>query len=149
MSFALPKIVYTPAGGGATTLQFVWGPVDFDCYWDARLHDNLSTSGLVRERVVENADLLISFQMPHMVVDTAMPAWATFLSFALLGGSFQFFPSAALADNYNCVLEDLGWHPKRNAPKKYASTIILRILQDSQAPSDPGVVLRRFYGVTT
>ena len=145
----LPKIVYTPPGGSQTTLQFVRGPVDFTPYWEPRSHDNLSTSGLVRERVVENLDILIKFDMPHMIADGDMPGWMPFLAFALAGGTFAFYPGANLADNYNCVLEDTRWEPKRNAPKKYGSTMIFRILQDSQCPSDPGVILRRLHGVTS
>jgi hypothetical protein len=143
-----PQIVYNP-GSGNVTLAFTRGPLDFTCEWAGRVHDNLSTSGLVRERVVENLDILISFQMPHMIADQDMPGWASFLAFALAGGEFQFYPSSTLADNYNCVLEDAGWKPKWNAIKKYGSTITLRVLQDSSAPSDPGVVLRRFYGITS
>jgi len=149
MSLSLPKLTYTPSGGALTTVQFVRGPVNFMPYWDGRVHDNLSTSGLVRERVVENLDILMSFEMPHMIADQDMPGWAPFLAFALAGGTFQFFPNAALTDNYNCVIEDPKWSPKWNAPKKYSSAIVFRILNDSQCPSDPGVVLRRFYGVTT
>ena len=143
-----PQIVYNP-GSGNVTLAFTRGPVDFSCEWAGRVHDNLSTSGLVRERVVENLDLLISFQMPHMIADQDMPGWAAFLSYALSGGQFQFYPSSTLTDNYNCVLEDAGWKPKWNAIKKYGSTITIRILQDSSAPPDPGQVLRRFYGINT
>jgi len=144
----LPKLVYNP-GSGSVTLAFVNGPQAFAPYFNGRVHDNLSTSGKVRERVVENLDILIAFDMGHVVADVDMPGWAAFLAFALAGGEFQFYPNAALADNYNCVLEDTGWNPKINAPKKYAQSIVFRVLQDSSAPSDPGVILRRFYGVTT
>ncbi len=64
------QIQYTPAGGSLTTLTFLRGPVDFTPYWDARVHDNLSTDGSARERVVENPDILISFSMPNMILPT-------------------------------------------------------------------------------
>jgi hypothetical protein len=103
----------------------------------------------VRERVVENLDILISFDMTHLIIDDDMPAWMSFMAFALAGGGFQFYPCSALTDYYNCV-EELGeWKPKLTAPKKYSASFRFRILQDSQAPSDPGKVLRRFYGLTS
>jgi len=143
-----PKIVYNP-GGGNVTLTFTRGPQNFHPYVQARVHDNLSTSGAVRERVVENLDILIEFGMEHQVVDDDVPAWASFLMYALAGGGFQFYPNQGLTDCYNCVLEDTGWKPKWNAPKKYAFAYLFRILQDPQCPPDPGVVLRRLHGVTS
>lgn len=143
-----PKIVYTPVAT-AITLTFVNGPVDFSAYWEPRVHDNLSTSGAVRERVVENMDILISCPMPNMVVDSDMPGWASFLSFAIAGGGFKFYPCSTLTDYYNCVIEGTKWAPKWKGPKRYAETVVFRVLQDGQCPADPGVVMRRFYGLTT
>ena len=143
-AITLPKIVY---GGGPTTLQFKRGPQAFVPYWKPRLHDNVSTSGAARERVVENPDILISFQMQHLVIDDDMPGWMTFMAFALAGGEFEFFPNSAMTDFYNCV-DDLGeWAPKYTAPKKYSASFRLRVLVDAQTPSDPGVILKRFYGI--
>jgi len=124
------------------------GPVNFLCYAQGRVHDNLATSGAVRERVVENIDLLMTWEMPHMIVANDIEAWAAFEMFALAGGGFTFFPDVELADYYNCVAEDTGWEPQRNAPKKYGAKVKVRILQDGQCPSDPSVVLRRFYGIS-
>jgi hypothetical protein len=149
MTANYPQIVYTPSGGSATTITFTRGPQNLKPYFNGRVHDNLSTSGKSRERVVENLDILIAFEMQHQVADGDMPGWAAFLAFALAGGTFSFYPNQGLPDNYNCVLENANWEPKWNAPKKYASTYTFRVLQDSQAPSDPGVILRRLYGVTT
>lgn len=146
------QIQYTPAGGSLTTLTFLRGPVDFTPYWDARVHDNLSTDGSARERVVENPDILISFSMPNMILSADIASWASFMAFAIAGGQFQFFPCAAnpaLTDNYACVLEDKDWKPKRNAPAKYGAQIVIRVLQVAGAPSDPGEVLRRFYGISS
>jgi hypothetical protein len=140
------KVVY---GSGPTTLTFKRGPVNFRPYFDGRVHDNLSTSGAARERVVEHLDLLISFDTPHLVIDDDMAAWGTFMVFALAGGGFKFYPSDGLGDYYNCVLEDPKWEPERNAPKKYGATVTVRVLQDSQAPASPDVILRRFYGLTS
>jgi hypothetical protein len=151
MSIGPCQIGYTPAGGPATTLTFNYPPVDFMPYFDARVHDNLSTDGSVRERVSENAlgDILISFQMPNMILSVDLQAWARFEAFALAGGQFTFSPNTSLGDVYDCVLEDKSWKPKRNAPAKYAATVTIRVLQDSHAPADPSQVLRRFYGIST
>ena len=142
------KSVYHPLTVDVTLL-FARGPVNFKPYWDGRVHDNVSTSGAARERVVENLDIMIGFEMPHLVIDDDMAAWATFENFALLGGGFKFYPCSTLTDYYNCVLEDVKWELVTNAPKKYAATVLVRVLQDSQTPSGPDVVLRRFYGLTT
>jgi hypothetical protein len=141
------QIVYNP-GSGDVTLTFVRGPVDFNPYWDGRVHNNLSVSGLVRERVVENLDILISWSMPNMILTVDLSAWASFESFALGGGTFQLYPCSTLSDYYNCVAEDAKWTPKRNAPAKYGAQVVVRILNDGQCPTGPDIVLRRFYGVT-
>jgi hypothetical protein len=83
------------------------------------------------------------------VADDDMPGWGTFLAWALLGGSFKFYPNQGLSDYYNCVMEDDGWNLQRNAPKKYSSKFVFRVLQDSQCPASPDVILRRLYGVTS
>lgn len=141
-------MIYNP-GSGNVTLAFLRGPQNFKPYFNGRVHDNLATSGQYRERVVENLDILVSFEMQHHIIDGDLPGWAAFLAFALAGGQFTFYPNAALTDNYNCVLEDANWEPKVNAPRKYAASFVFRVLQDSNAPPDPGQILRRFYGVTS
>jgi hypothetical protein len=130
------------------TLALLRGPLNFMPYFEGRVNDNLSTNGQVRERVVENLDILIAWEMPHMVMGTDLTAWDAFEQFALAGGTFQFWPYVGFTDQYNCVAEDKGWKPQRNAPQKYGAKVLLRILQDGQAPSGPNVVLRRFYGLT-
>jgi hypothetical protein len=143
------KIVYTPVAT-PVTLTFTRGPVEMLAYVDGRAHDNLSTSGAVRERVVENNDILIDLPMPHMVLGSGdLEAWGTFLMWALGGGTFQFWPNATLGtDVYNCVIADNAWNPKWNAPWKYASVVKIRILQDASAPASPVQILRRYYGLT-
>ena len=104
--------------------------------------------GAVRERVIENADILISFDLPHMVLFDDLAGWTALASFGLLGGTFKFYPWSAFGDYYNCVLEDSKFAPKRNALRKYGTSEVWRILQDGQAPATPEIVLRRFHGVT-
>ena len=140
-----PQIVYHSATVDVT-LAFVRGPLNFCCYWEGRVHDNLSTSGAARERVVENLDLMIEFDMPHMLLMTDLVSWESFMAWALAGGGFKFYPCSTLTDYYNCVLEDPGFKPGWNAPQKYGAKVKIRILVDGQTPVGPDIVLRRFYG---
>jgi hypothetical protein len=139
--------VYTPLGGSETWLSFNYPPVNFHPYFDARVHDNLATGGGARERVVENVDILISFEMPYMRTTVDLAAWGAFEAFALAGGAFTFCPNTNLSDTYNCVAEDKGWKPQRQAPGVYRATVLIRVLQDGSCPASPAVVLRRFYGL--
>ncbi len=143
---SLPKIVYNP-GGGDVTLQFLRGPQDFKCFYRSRVHDNLATGGL-RERVVEANDMLITFGMGAMRITDDLDDWAAFMAWALAGGQFSFWPDAALAtDYYHCVSDDEGFEYSRNAPGQYGAAFRWRIVPDSQAPANPGVVMKRFYGI--
>jgi hypothetical protein len=85
--------------------------------------------------------------MPHLVVGDDIEGWALFEAWALDGGQFCLFPCDSLTDYYNCVLEDTEWKPEWNAPKKYGAPVVIRILNDGQAPASPAVVLRRFHGL--
>lgn len=141
----LPRITYD-AGAGQVVVQCVRGPQGFVCQWETRAHDNLATSG-VRERVVEANDILIRFEMRYMKVDEDLPQWAAFMKFALGGGQFFFSPDSGLADFYNCVCENEGFEPLRAGPGIYGASFNFRIVPDAQAPADPSVVMRRFYGI--
>lgn len=143
---ALPKIVYN-AGSGPVALNFVRGPQDFSCYYSARVHDNLATSG-VRERVMEARDILISFAMTHLRIEEDLAAWSVFMQFALGGAQFDFYPNNDLGDFYHCVIEGDLFEPRRTGPGYYGASFRLRVAPDFLAPAHPGVVLQRFYGVT-
>jgi hypothetical protein len=144
---SLPKIIYTPVST-PITLQFVRGPQQFGCYYSLRAHDNLSTGGL-RERVVEASDMLIAFSMLALRMGDDMDDWASFMAHALAGGQFDFYPNAALASSYcHCVSDDTEFQPARNAPGQYAASFKWRIVPDSQAPANPGVVMGWFYGIS-
>jgi hypothetical protein len=140
-----PKITYV--SGGTQTLTFVRGPQNFACDWTPRVHDNLSTSGAARERVVEGMDLIISFGMANHIVQDDLPGWELFMAFALAGGSFKFFPDSTNAEYYNCCEESGEWNLRLNAPKKYGASYKFRILKDAQTPAGPSTVMRRFYGL--
>jgi len=140
----LPKVTYD-AGAGNVSLQFVRGPQGFKCQAKAIVHDNEATSG-IRERVVERTELLLTFSMLALRVDGDLPAWATFMTWALQGGTFAFSPDSDLTDYYNCVSEDEEFSPELRGPGVYSAAFVWRIVPDALAPAGPGVVLRRFYG---
>jgi len=143
------QIKYTPVAT-VITLAFSWGPENFKPYWAGRVHDNLSTSGAVRERVVENLDILMDVPMPHLLVGGTLDDWGAFEAFALAGGGFQFYPDSSQPTiYYNCVAEDSDFAPVRGGPKKYSAIMKFRILNDAQAPTSPTQILRRYYGYTS
>ncbi len=141
----LTKIIYD-AGSGPVELAFLRGPQGFQCGYSTRAHDNLATSG-IRERVLEGNDILIAFRMDHLAVEEDLPEWAAFMKWALGGGQFDFYPDADLPDYYHCVSDDEGFEPVRTGPGRYGVGFRIRIVPDEQAPADPSVVMKRFYGV--
>ena len=143
----LPRIVYDP-GTGIVALDFVRGPQDFKCFYQTRKNDNLSTSGL-RERVTEANDILITFGMPALRIDDDLPAWGTFMKFALAGGQFDFYPNVSINEHYHCVSEDDNFTPARVGMMVYSAAFQFRIVPDGLAPATPAVVLKRFNGIAT
>lgn len=141
---ALPVVQYTVALGDTRTVAFKRGPSDFRCYRDARVHDNLASSGAVRERVVEAVDVLITFTMPHLVLGDDLEAWGAFADWWIAGKRFQFSPNSALSDYCTCVAEDTAWQPIRTGPRKFSASVRWRMVADLLTPE---VVLKRFNGV--
>jgi hypothetical protein len=143
---ALPKIVYHPLTVDVT-VTCVRGPQNFSCGYKTRAWDNVASSGL-RERVFEGNDMLISFGMGHLIADDDLDDWTAFMKWALQGGTFKFYPAAALTDYYNCVSDDTDFSVTAVAPKRYAATFRFRIVPDSQAPADPSAVVKKYLGVS-
>lgn len=142
---ATPKIIYD-AGAGAVTLTFARGPQGFRCTSKATVHDNQATSG-IRERVMERVELVLSFTMGHLRVDDDLDDWSTFMAWALVGESFQFFPDSAQATYYNVVSADEGFDPARVAPGVYSASFVWLIVPDVvSAAATTGSVMRQFYG---
>jgi len=103
MSF--PKIVYTPAGGGETTLQF-GAPARFVAGYSRQAvrHDNVSTAG-IRESVLERIDDILEITV-EWVRTSELSGWQTFLNHALTGAAFAYYPDASLSGYTNYLLED-------------------------------------------
>jgi len=135
------KIVY----GSSVTLAFD-GAVDFLCTLQARVHDNLSTSG-IRERVVEAVDMLISFTLPKVRVSTDLAGWEAFAAWAINGAAFDFYPDVLQA-HFHCQAEDQGMEMAHVALGVYCLAFRWRVVPDSVAPADCGIVMKRYYGIT-
>ncbi|PYV31442.1 MAG: hypothetical protein DMG22_16905 [Acidobacteria bacterium] len=123
MSF--PKIVYNP-GTGATTLTFLRPPRKLPAYFGvARRHDNVASSG-VRETVLERIDNFLEFEMEWVGIGADVQAWASFMAYALEGGSFQYYPDASLASFTNYWLEDTTWNSAYKSPGQYTFKVKFR-----------------------
>jgi hypothetical protein len=142
----LPVVKYTPQGGSEVTLQFVRGPVDFQCSYAGRVQNNVATSGL-KERVAEHLDMFITFRMPAMLIGGDLDAWTAFTKFALPGETFAFAPNSDVNYWFRCVTEDEDWQPARSGYRRYAANFKWRIVPDEQVPDSPGTVMKRFWGI--
>lgn len=111
-----------------------------------RGNDNLSSSGAVRERVVENTDVILGFTQAILTANGTLETWSTWARWAQQGNSFRFYPVKGGGTYYNVVLEDMGWTLKRIGIGRYTAAVKLRVLQDGQAPANAGSVLHKYWG---
>jgi hypothetical protein len=105
MALVVPKIVYA-----STTLTFTYPPrqVPYKIYSAVR-HDNLASSG-VRESVLERVDEFLEFEMEYVKIGTDVSAWASFMQYALQGGSFDYYPDSTSGSYTTYLLEDTDWN---------------------------------------
>ncbi len=123
MSF--PKIVYDP-GGGPTTLNFMRPPRRVPGYaYEATRHDNIATSG-VREAVLERVDQFLELEMEYVALGSDVSAWAAFMSYALRGGQFGYYPDSSQTLFTNYWLEDTNWHADYKVAGQYTFKMKLR-----------------------
>ena len=116
MSF--PQIVY-PSGNTTATLQFMLPPTKVPAYSAAAVrHDNVASSG-VRESILERIDNFLDLDMEWVGIGADVTAWAAFMSYALQGGAFQYFPDASLPAFVNYWLEDTNWTAGYKAAGQY------------------------------
>jgi len=112
---AYPKIVYDP-GTGPTTLNFLRPPRTVPAYeYIATRHDNVASSG-VRESIIERVDQFLEFTMEHVALGSDVAAWSAFMTYALRGGQFSYYPDSSQSAFTNYGLEDTDW----KAEYKYA-----------------------------
>ncbi len=105
---ANPKILYD-AGAGPVTLTFLRAPRLVPAYeYAAVRHDNISSAG-VRETVYERSDTFVEFEMEWVGSGADVTAWNSFISWALKGGQFSYYPDSSLTAFTNYWLENVEW----------------------------------------
>jgi hypothetical protein len=133
---------------GTTSLLFKRGPQNFLPRWNSVASRNIASSGAAVETVVERNEILIAFDMPALWVADDLANWGSLMQWMIGGGQVKFYPNSGLTDWYTCKDEAGTWEPKRLAAGVYGYSFLWRVLNDAQAPVDPGVILRRFMGVS-
>jgi hypothetical protein len=111
--FPIPKISYNP-GTGAVTLPFTYPPMGKSGTNDLEVqrNDSFSVSG-VKQSVYTRTDEFIPLSMDFVPL-ADLPAWESFVQFAISGGQFNYYPDATLSSFTTCTLEDKTWQPKRS-----------------------------------
>jgi hypothetical protein len=116
---AFPCIVY-PSGNDTATLQFLRPPTKVPAYSSQVVrHDNVASSG-VRESVLERIDNFLDLDLEWVASGTDVQAWAQFMSYALQGGVFAYYPDSSQPGFVNYCLEDTNWTAAYKAPGQYS-----------------------------
>jgi hypothetical protein len=122
---AFPCIVYNP-GTGPVTLGFHRPPRRVPAYeYEAVRHDNISSAG-IREAILERIDTFLEFEMEWVAIGADVAAWNAFMSYALQGGQFQYYPDATQPGYTNYWLEDTNWKAGYKAPGQYTFRLKFR-----------------------
>lgn len=111
MAFPVPKFVYNP-GTGAVTLSPTYPPIGKAMMddRDAVRHDSMSSSG-IRQVALERVDIIKPLQF-EFVLWTDLPAWQSFIDFAITGGQFSYYPDATASAFNTYELMDTSFSPK-------------------------------------
>lgn len=127
MAFPVPKIVW---GTGPTTLAFTYPPIQKGMLDDreALRHDSITSSGL-RQSVIERIDIIRPLQMENVPWED-LPAWETFIDFALAGGTFLYYPDATASAYKTFELMDTSFSPRFNARGLSKFSLKLRLVPD-------------------
>jgi hypothetical protein len=122
---AFPQIVY-PQGTGTATLLFQRPPRRVPAYSSQAVrHDNVASSG-VRESVLERIDNFLTLEMEWVAIGSDVQAWAQFMSYALQGGSFAYYPDSSHPAFTNYWIEDTNWTAAYKAPGQYTFKLKFR-----------------------
>jgi hypothetical protein len=122
---AYPQIIYNP-GTGPVTVQFQRPARQLPAYdYKATRHDNIASSG-VRESVLERVDSFLTFEMEWVGIGSDVATWNSFMTFALSGGQFSFYPDASLPAFTNYWLEDTDWVAAYKSPGQYTFKLKFR-----------------------
>jgi hypothetical protein len=125
MAYLIPQIAYD-AGLGLTFLNFTYPDVQKPMAdpLDALRHDSITSSGL-RQTVTERVDTLKDVNLENIPwVD--LPALATFMNYAIGGGSFRYYPDVTASAYDTWELVDTKFDPKWNARGLSKCTLKLR-----------------------
>ena len=117
---AIPKINYTPTGGGATTLLFTYPPIQKpntleDGSGDERKRegvDSITQSGL-KQSITFRIDTFRTLNLENVPM-ADLPNWRAFMDYALTGGQFDYYPDQTLGTFSTWTMEELDWPPKYN-----------------------------------
>ncbi|HEV3278303.1 MAG TPA: hypothetical protein VG860_15905 [Terriglobia bacterium] len=122
---AYPQIIYNP-GTGPVTVPFQRPARQLPAYdYKATRHDNIASSG-VRESVLERVDSFLTFEMEWVGIGSDVATWNSFMTFALSGGQFSFYPDASLPAFTNYWLEDTDWVAAYKSPGQYTFKLKFR-----------------------
>lgn len=122
-----PKFAYDP-GTGIVDFTPTWPPTDQTPLspLSAVRHDSVTSSG-IKQSVVERIDEFRTLSFANVPVDD-MAAWRSFLSYALTGGQFTYYPDETdLITFLEYTLEDTDWAPKRVSWKNFSFTLKMRL----------------------
>ena len=122
---AYPQIIY-PVSNGTATLQFSLPPTKVPAYSSMAVrHDNVASSG-VRESILERIDNFLDLDLEWVGVGADVQAWAQFMSYALQGGVFAYYPDSSQAVFINYWLEDTNWTAAYKAAGQYTFHVKFR-----------------------
>lgn len=114
---AFPKITYND--GAAQTLPFYLPPIGKPFAWrDAVRHDSVSSGG-VKQTAVERVDEFLEINMAFVEPTDDIAAWHAFMTWAILGGEFEYFPDADVDVSDTYTLEDTTWKAERAAARQW------------------------------
>ena len=124
---ANPCIVY-PSGPGTATLNFQRPPSKVPAYSSQAVrHDNVASSG-VRESVLERIDNFLDLDLDWVGIGSDVQAWAQFMSYALQGGTFAYYPDRSQSAFTNYWLEDTNWTAAYKAAGLYSFHLRFRLV---------------------
>lgn len=113
MSLVVPKFVYDPGTGPVTftpTYPAVQKPGADEL--DAIRHDSDTISG-IRQSIFERIDVYRTLQFDS-VPQSDEANWTAFMTYALTGGSFNYYPDSTLTPFITFTLDDTNWAPALN-----------------------------------
>jgi hypothetical protein len=125
----LPQILYDPTGTGVPiTLSFTYPPVNKPLLDDreATRHDSFTSSGL-RQSALERVDIIKNLQMEN-VPWSDLPAWATFIDYAIQGGEFSYYLDATQTAFQTFQLVDSNFKPSFSVRGLSKFTLVLRLV---------------------